>query len=37
MSLVTIIEHLKDRTPKRGSEDVAGMLSKRVKSVDLGG
>jgi len=35
---MTIIEHLKDRTPKRGSaDDVAGLLAKRVRSVDLGG
>ncbi len=36
-SLLTIIEHLKDRTPKRGSDAGGlGALSKRVKSVNLG-
>jgi len=39
-SLMFIVEHLKDRTPKRGSEAEGtglGALSKRVRSVDLGG
>jgi hypothetical protein len=37
-TLLTIIDALKDRPVKRGSEmDDAGMLAKRVKGVDLGG
>jgi len=35
MSLVTIIEHLKDRIPKRGSEAGIGGLTKRVRGVEL--
>lgn len=36
MSLLTIIEHLKERTPKRGSEGGLAGLAKRVKGVNLG-
>ena len=39
MSLMAILDELKDRPIKRGSEggDPAAALSKRVKGVNLGG
>ena len=37
MSLITILDELKDRPVKRGNDlDIANGLAKRVKGVDLG-
>ena len=37
-SLIAILEELKDRPVKRGSDaDIAYALAKRVRGVDLGG
>ena len=37
MSLLAILDELKDRPVKRGNDaDVSASLAKRVKSVDLG-
>ena len=38
MSLVTILDELKDRPVKRGSDlDITNGLAKKVKGVDLNG
>jgi hypothetical protein len=38
LTLLTILDELKERPVKRGSElDVASTLAKKVKKVDLGG